>query len=840
MSRSFARALGAAMAAGAVVAAVAAPPPAPPPAPAPASLVAVASRSPWTLRELEAAGAAFASWDPETGTAHVVATAAEIQRLQAAGFAVATLAPDVDAGRAGIVAARALGAYHTFAECESALVDLAARFPDWCRLESIGKSIENRDLWALKISDAPAEDDAAEPDVLIMGCHHAREFMSVEVPLHFARTLLEDAATNARLRGLIETRELWVVPMVNPDGHVYQEEFAAGPDWSPPGWRKNRRSNFDGTTGVDLNRNYGFQWGLDEEGSSGDGLAETYRGSAAWSEPETRAVRDLVERQRFVIALTYHSYGSLWLYPWGHTRGELTEDHAVFAALADSMVRSNGYRAGNAALGTIYLTNGECTDFLYGEVNIRKPQRTFAFTPELNSSAEGGFWPPEARIAPTCAAMWPANLFALEVAGAARRPLPPPAPVLAATQDPADGRRIALSWAQPSDADNPVSHWEVFEIAPAGAVTTVAADLAASGRAMLAQALPRPGSGRLAIRFDATLAPLWDYAYVEARAPGSEWVRLRGDATRDTSPTGRNAGQGLTGGIAGRTLVFELDAVTGDRIDVSVRLDAVASAPRTLRLRAQVDVAATYGEERRVIAPDVREPHYDVVADRPGLFAYGVTAVDRDGQHRDSEIFFFVIPTVAVALADVHVAREGAVSRLSWSGDVRDATLEVWTRALAPDAPVPGAVSAWASAGLVRVAATAVQSARSGQLEWAATAARELVVLRVHDATGGDRLAGAWAIESGLRTRIVSAANPCRGGGPIEFEIATAGRVDLEVFAADGRRVRTLWAARRAAGRSHVVWDGRDDSGRVLAAGVYFVRLQHAGVVAGRRVVLLR
>jgi hypothetical protein len=805
----------------------------------PAGLVAVAPQNPWTLRELEAAGAALASYDPESGTAYVVATAAEQRRLQDAGFAVATVEVDVEAGRRRIAALPDLGLYHTGAEAEAELRDLAARFPDDCRLESIGRSLENREIWALKISDAPADNDATEPDVLVMGCHHAREFMSVEVPLHLARSLLEGAATNARLRRLVDERELWVVPIVNVDGHAFQAEFAASPEWSPPGWRKNRRANGDGSYGVDLNRNYSYQWGLDDEGSSPDPSAETYRGTEPFSEPETRAIRALAERQRFVIAITYHSFGRLWLYPWGHTREALTVDHAAFAALADSMVRSNGYRPGNAFLGTIYLTNGECTDFLYGEMTTRKPTQTLAFTPELNSAGEGGFWPPESLIRPTCEAMLPANLFALEVAIGARRPLTPPQPVLTAVQDAAEARRIALDWRQPIDVENPVTHWEVFEIDPSAAIAAAPVVLAASGRAVLGESLPRPRSARIVLEFEAQLAPVWDYAYVEARGTDGDWVRLAGDATRNASPTGRNAGNGITGGVAKRRLVFDLGAVRGDRVDLAVRLDAAPAAPAPARIAAALDVGATWSEERRVLDPHVTVPRYTVVAARPGLFAYGVTAVDADGQKTDSEIFWFAVP-VAVALHDVQVERHGDRHALTWAGDVRDATLEVWIRPLDAAEPVPSAAAAWAAGGLERVAVAAVAAARSGRLEWTADAGRSLVVLRVRDA-GGDRLAGAWGLESMLRTRIVGVRpNPFRPGGGIDLEIATTGRVGLDIHAADGRRVRTLFAAPRAAGRAHLVWDGRDAAACPVASGVYFVRLRHAGATHVQRLVLLR
>jgi hypothetical protein len=96
--------------------------------------------------------------------------------------------------------------------------------------------------------------------------------------------------------------------MLNVDGHVFQQHYQASENWAPPGWRKNRRPNLDGTMGVDLNRNYAYNWGWDNEGSSAEGLDETYRGTNPYSEPETDIMRQLAERQKFVLAVSYHSF----------------------------------------------------------------------------------------------------------------------------------------------------------------------------------------------------------------------------------------------------------------------------------------------------------------------------------------------------------------------------------------------------------------------------------------------------------------------------------------------------------------------------------------------------
>lgn len=805
-------------------------------------LVAVSPTRPGILRELERLGAPIASYDPETGVAYVVADASVEARLVRAGLAVATVEPDLDRAGARITGSPDLGLYHTWIETAAELESLHARYPALTRLEELGRSIEGRPILALKISDEPERDDASEPDVLVVGCHHAREFMSVEVPLHLARSLLGGYGLDPRLTRLVDGRELWVVPLLNPDGHVYQEEFQASPEWHPPGWRKNRRQNDDGTVGVDLNRNYAFLWGYDDEGSAPDGVSETFRGTEPFSEPETRALQLLVERQRFVVALSYHSFGGLLLYPWGYTRMALTEDQPVFEALADSMVRENRYRPGNAYFGTIYITNGDFDDWMYGEISPRKPTRTLPFTVELNSQGQGGFWPPEHLIAPTCEAMWSLNLYALQVAENARAPLPPPAPLLVATQDAQDRRRIHLEWTQPQDPGNPVDYYEVFEISPVGwdvAPPPLAAEATAAGRFLVARDLQRPRSDEVALRLRARLEPLWDHVYVEARGADGRWRALPGAATRSASPTGRNTGNGMSGVFEGRLLRFRLDGVPGTRFDLALRLDPFPGGPPGRAMRAVLDLPATYREERRVIVPHLRDTRYDVLAERGGLLAYGVTAVDVHGQRTDSEIFFFAIPEVAVTVADLDVRSAG--SRVVLSGlSAGTARFAAWSRPAAAGERPAGAAAEWARADYRRAGRLDSPGAGPFAISWTAAPGTHVVLLEGNDADG-QRIWGPWTVAVRAAVRLAPPVpNPANPTTTLEYETAAAGPVRLDVLDVGGRRVRTLVDGARPAGVYRARWDGRDDRGRTAATGLYLVRLAAGGVTRTERLVLLK
>ncbi len=185
--------------------------------------------------------------------------------------------------------------------------------------------------------------------------------------------------------------------MVNPDGH----EYCRTDDRL---WRKNRRRNPDGSFGVDPNRNYGYMWGtLNVSTSSHVPSDETYVGPHAFSEPETRAVRDLIAHELFRGVITYHSFSLLILYPWGYTSKPITApaDHDQMVELANQMqqlirgVHDVTYTPQQSS--QLYPTAGDTTDWTYGIYQI--PSITIELRPR--TWAAGGFILPPEQIQPT-------------------------------------------------------------------------------------------------------------------------------------------------------------------------------------------------------------------------------------------------------------------------------------------------------------------------------------------------------------------------------------------------------------------------------------------------------
>jgi hypothetical protein len=298
------------------------------------------------------------------------------------------------------------GEFHSYAELEQDLMALADSYPELAQVIDIGDSLEQRNIYALKISDNVGLREN-EASVLFLGCHHAREWISVEVPYLLGKYLVENYSADTQVKTLVDNCEIWIVPLVNPDGLEYSIHFYRY-------WRKNMRNNGDGTYGVDLNRNYSYKWGWDNLGSSPDSAAETYRGQAPFSEPEIQAVRDLYGQINFQALVSYHNYSQVILYPWGYTRNESDKEDLLFE-IGDNMSRLmepvNGRHYGIERAGAgFYLTNGDATDWSFGEYGI--PSYTIELPPE--SRTTGGFFNSESDIQPIFNENLPAALYLID------------------------------------------------------------------------------------------------------------------------------------------------------------------------------------------------------------------------------------------------------------------------------------------------------------------------------------------------------------------------------------------------------------------------------------------
>ena len=337
----------------------------------------------------------------EHGVLSVTATGAEVKALRALGFKVEKVAEDhshsADRAPSALDFPSRDAAFHNYAEMVAEVDRVVAAYPSIARKVVLGQSYQGRNIVAVKISDNVATDEN-EPEVLYQANHHAREHLTVEMALYVINQYTSGYASDTRIRNIVNSRELWVIPSVNPDGAEY--DIATG---SYRSWRKNRQPNSGSSyVGTDLNRNYAYRWGCCG-GSSGSTSSDTYRGPSAFSAPETRVIRDFVNSrvvggvQQIKAALDFHTYSELVLWPFGHTRadtgtGMTVDQNAVFSTLGRQMAATNNYTPQQSS--DLYITDGDSLDWLWGQHKI------FAYTFELypRSASGGGFYPPGSVI----------------------------------------------------------------------------------------------------------------------------------------------------------------------------------------------------------------------------------------------------------------------------------------------------------------------------------------------------------------------------------------------------------------------------------------------------------
>ncbi|MCZ6703812.1 MAG: M14 family zinc carboxypeptidase [Ignavibacteria bacterium] len=307
-----------------------------------------------------------------------------------------------------------MGGYYTLAEVIEELDSMKLLYPNLISTKlSIGTSIESSPIYMVKISNNPNVNED-EPELLYTALHHAREPEGMMQMIFYMYYLLENYGTDPEVTYLVDNREMFFIPVVNPDGYEYNRQT------NPNGggmWRKNRRNNGGGIYGVDLNRNYGpyKYWNAPNGGSSTDPGSNIYRGTAPFSEPETSTIRAFLATRNLKNTLNYHTYSNLLIYPYGALEHE-TPDSLIFREFARDMTVYNGYVYGTDQQTVGYSTRGNSDDYFYDGDTLANGAKIFAMTPEVGSFSDG-FWPPQSRIIPLAEENIFPNLYYAWVAG---------------------------------------------------------------------------------------------------------------------------------------------------------------------------------------------------------------------------------------------------------------------------------------------------------------------------------------------------------------------------------------------------------------------------------------
>lgn len=329
----------------------------------------------------------------------VQATSAQAERLRASGLRLVSLPvavpPLVPVGPGEFPIG--YRGYHNDRRLTSELDSLAAAHPDQVAVSSYGTSVQGRPLLLVKLSD-DVHTDKHEPEVLFTCAQHAREHITVEMCLHIVRRMAQGYGTDPAITRLLKSREIWVMPMANPDGAEYDIStglFAM--------WRKNRQPT-PGTRqiGTDLNRNWGDEWGCCD-GSSSDPSSETYHGPGPFSAPETAQLRNWVNSrviggvQQITAHIDFHSFSELVLWPYGFTNSDTgpglnKSDADTFRKLGEQMAATNGYTPEQSS--HLYINDGSIGDWMWEQHHIW----SYTFEMYPTSLTQGGFYPPASVI----------------------------------------------------------------------------------------------------------------------------------------------------------------------------------------------------------------------------------------------------------------------------------------------------------------------------------------------------------------------------------------------------------------------------------------------------------
>lgn len=275
-----------------------------------------------------------------------------------------------------VAAAGAPAYFRSYEQVKGAMYELAAKFPELVEVLDIGDSSEkvagkaDRDVLALRIT-AKGMNDGKKAGAFYIAGEHAREIANPELMMRFANELLTGYGSDPEATALLQTRVIDLVPIMNPDGHVVIEKGFA----KEAGGNLMHRKNTAPPSGTDLNRNYEYHWG--NGGSSTNPGSDTYRGPAAGSEPEVKAVEGHITKNRPGIFIDWHSYSQLNLFPWGDTRAK-APDYAGLDALAKKFSTYNHYTPEQSI--ELYPTSGTSKDWVYGTY------KTPAFTVETGET----------------------------------------------------------------------------------------------------------------------------------------------------------------------------------------------------------------------------------------------------------------------------------------------------------------------------------------------------------------------------------------------------------------------------------------------------------------------
>lgn len=716
------------------------------------------------------------------GVADIAATPDEIDALWANGFRPRLVLERIRDGVASLdLPGR--GVYHSYAELSADMAAWAASYPSITELISIGQSYQGREIWAMKITDNPTVEEF-EPEIQWIGCHHGNETISVEVCYYMIDFLLRGYGANPQVTWLVNNREIWIIPMFNPDGHVAGQRYNA--------------------QGTDLNRNY---------------LCPCHcNAGTAFSAPETQALRDFNVGMNPVTSLTFHSGAEYVNYLWDYSY-DPTPDEPMIITISDGYSSYTGYPVTNGA--DWYVVHGSCQDWCYdtrGEIDT---------TIELSNSYE----PPASQIDPICQANRNAMLYQARMSGRGIRGIVTDAgtgdALYATISIPEIGKDV---YTDPDVGDyHRMLESGTYTVEcsvpgyPTQTVYNVAASLDTFVVVNFAMELSEYGAIAGYVTDD-EMSPL------EATV---ELTDLAGyDAVSDPA-TGYYEISNIPVGLHDvRATASGYQTVA--REDVLVEDGSTASEDFVLAAPAFYDAfelgQGEWSGSWSLTAAQAHSPTHSLTESPGGNYGNNdyevatlLSSVDLSTSESAELSFWHRYDTeVDYDFCYVEVSGDGGSS---------------WDRIASYD----GYLGQWTE---VRIDLSEYLDSTAFKVRfvfdsdgWVTADGWYVDDVAIFASTDSSEIDG--DVVSSLRVR--NYPNPFRPKTSVHYDVPVRGDVDLAIYDVAGRRVRTLVAGEpHAPGGYGLSWDGRNDQGGPVAGGVYFARVEVAGETASSKMVLLK
>jgi hypothetical protein len=677
------------------------------------------------------------------------------------------------------------GEYHSYAELTADLAAWATAYPTITEVVSIGQSHEGREIWAIKITDSP-DIEEPEPEIQWIGCHHGDETISVEVPYYMAEYLLENYGSDQQVTWLVDNREIWIIPMLNPDGHTAGSRYNA--------------------LGIDLNRNYLCPCGCNP--------------GTAFSGVESSALRNFNVGMNPVTSLTFHSGAVYVNYLWDYTY-DPTPDEPMIITLSNGYASYCGYPVTNGA--DWYIVHGSCQDWCYetrGEID---------WTIELSNTKD----PPAPQIDPIFAENLGAMLYLARHSGHGIR---------GTVTDSETGEPLAATISIPEigkDVHTDPDVGDYHRMVESGTYTVVAS---VDGYApVTAYNITANLDTFVVVDFEMEPPPagtIAGYVYDDGVNPLGAYVEVTdigGHSTTADSSTGYYVLENVPAGS--RDLSVSKDGyMTATREGVLVSQGGISTESFTLASPAFYDdlesgLSAWTGSWALTSAAS-HSPTSSATDSPSGDYAnnaYSVLALSEpiDLSAAESGVLAFWHRYATEPTYDycyVHVSSDGGSN---WAQVASfDGTQLSWTEVEIDIGDYVGT-----DAFSVRFVLDS-----DG---WVTADGWYVDDVRVFgDAPSVDVPGGSVAPD---RLVVANYPNPFNPRTRIRYDVPATGTVELSVYDVSGRLVRTLVAGeKREAGTHHESWDGTDDRGDRVAAGVYFARVRNARHTASTKMVLLK